>query len=594
MCIRRNNHYVPRWYQKLFLSNKTDQLYYLDLSPDKILLPNGQEKNYNTCKKQAPSISFCEQDLYTTFFGEVINDEIEEKLFGKIDDIGLKAVNAFIHGNASDRIENFSNLMLYLDAQKLRTPKGLAWIKKNYISLDQNRLMHEMQALRTINCTLWAEGVKEIVSAEHSEIKFIISDHPITIYNYACPPNMEKCFYPDDPSIKYKASQTIFALDMNHCLILTNYEYAEKPQEVDPLEYRTNATFFRQSIVNAEKIIRERMLNDEDVKKINYIIKSRARKYIAGRKNALYPENDVKCNWSDLKELLLPQKHHIWQFGGEMYIGYEDGTTKYQDAFGRANPQPKQDYFHLEKKAPKKLKSGDLCGCGSGKQYGSCCRNKKEYERPSWRLKSIRERNIDFCIGIENILGLSKGKTWDDIRREFNDEHVKQIHELYGFLWPLDTDIISLLPKSDKALRALYIGCIDPRLINMFAISSTLYFDEVILQSPFFHPLSMNPDFSPVHNPYQHKDQTLKNILLFFTLFPFIQEGYINFIPDPCIFNQHLRQQMLEMATSRAKFINTDKKDREVFDILNKDDFERLLSSMPRESLKLQLNPLNN
>lgn len=589
MCIRRNNHYVPRWYQKLFLSNKTDQLYYLDLSPDKILLPNGQEKNYNSCKKQAPSTSFCEQDLYTTFFGEIINDEIEEKLFGKIDDIGLQAVNAFIHGDASDRIENFSNLMLYLDAQKLRTPKGLDWIKKHYTNPTQNRLMREMQALRTINCTLWAEGVKEIVSAEHSETKFIISDHPITIYNYACPPSMEKCFYPDDPSIKYKASQTIFALDMNHCLILTNYEYTEKPQEVDPLEYRTNATPFRQSVVNAETIIRGRSLNDEDVKKINYIIKSRARKYIAGRKNALYPENDVTCTWSDLKELLLPQKHQIWQFGGEMYIGYEDGTTQYQDAFGRSSPQPKQDYFHLQKKMPKKLSSGDLCGCGSGKQYGSCCRSKKEHERPTWRLKSIRERNIDFCIGIENILGFSKGKTWDDIRREFNDEHVRQIHELYGFLWPLDTDIISLLPKSDKALRALYIGYIDPRLINMFAISSTLYFDEVILQSPFFHPLIMNSDFSPVHNPHQHKDQTLKNILLFFTLFPFIQEGYINFIPDPCIFNQHLRQQMLEMANSRAKFINIDKADREVFDILNKDDFERLLSAMPRESLKLQL-----
>lgn len=589
MSIRRINHFVPRWYQKLFLSSKNDQLYYLDLFPANITLPNGQEKKHNNCKKKAPSISFCEKDLYTTFFGNILNDEIEVKLFGEIDNIGVKAVNAFINGDASARIENFSFLLLYLDAQKLRTPKGLDWIKKYYTNLDQNSLMREMQALKTMNCTLWAEGVKEIVSAEHSEIKFIISDHPITIYNYACPPNAEQCFYPDDPSIKYKASQTIFALDMNHCLILTNYEYAKDPKDVNPLEYRTNATYFRQSLVNTEKIIRVRSFNDEDVKKINYIIKSRAKKYIAGRKNALYPENDVCCSWSNLSALLLPPKNEVWQFGGEMYIGFGDGSTKYQDAFGRNNPQPKKDYFNLQKKVPKKINFTDLCGCGSGKQFGLCCRSKKEYERPSWYLKSIRERNIDFCFGIENILGLSKGKDWDDIRKEFNDEHVKQIHELYGFLWPIDTDIMSLLPKSDKVLRALYIGHIDPRLINIFAINSTLYFDEVIIQSPFFHPQNLKPDFNPIHNPQQYKEQTLKNIFLFFTLYPFIQRGYINLIPDPCTFIPNLHQQILDMANTRANFLSIDNKDSEILDILYKDDFERIYSALPRESLKSHL-----
>lgn len=589
MCIRRNNHYVPCWYQKLFLSDKNDQLNYLDLSPKKIMLSNGKEKEHNSCKKKAPATSFCEKDLYTTFLGELINDEIEVELFGKIDEIGLKAVNAFATGDTSDRITNFSNLMLYLDAQKIRTPKGLDWIRKHYTDLDQNRLMHEMQAVRTMNCTLWAEGVKEIVSAEHSEIKFIISDHPVTIYNYACPPNTEKCSYPEDPSVQYKASQTIYVLDMNHCLILTNYEYAEKPKEVNPLEYRTNAALFRQSIVNTEKIIRVRIFSNEDVKKINYIIKSRARKYIAGRDTELYPENDIKCSWCDLQELLLPPKNELWKFGGEMYIGFKDGTTQYQDAFGRSTPAPEKDYFNLQKKIKNKISSSDFCGCGSGKQYGACCRSKKEYERPSWCLKSIRERNIDFCIGIDNILGLSKGKDLDDIRREFSNEHVKKIHELYGFLWPIDTDIISLLPKSDKALRALYIGCVDPRLISMFAINSTLYFDEVIIQSPFLHPQNTKPDFSPIHNPHQYKDQTLKNILLFFTLFPFIQKGYINFIPDPCIFNPHLRQQMSEMAKSRNSKVTIDEKDVDILELLEKDDLQRLLSSLPRESLKLKL-----
>lgn len=589
MCKRRNNHYVPRWYQKLFLLDKRDQLNYLDLYPEKIKLSNGKEKTLNSCRLKPPSKSFCERDLYTTFLGNLINDEIEVELFGGIDKIGLRAVNAFTNGDAGDRIKNFSNLMLYLDAQKLRTPKGLDWIRKHYSGLDQNSLMYEMQAVRTINCTLWSEGVKEIVSAKDSEIKFIISDHPITIYNYACPPDSEKCSYPDDPSIKYKASQTIFVLDMNNCLILTNYEYAEKPEKVNPIEYRTNANFFRQSFVNSEKIIRARTFNDEDVKKINYIIKSRAKKYIAGREKELHPENDIKCSWSDLKDILLPPKYQLGQFGGEMFMGFEDGTTQYQDAFGRSTPTPKKDYFNLHKKVNNKIRSTDFCGCGSGKKYRKCCRNKKEYERPSWSLKSIRERNIDFYIGIENILELYNGKSWEDVRKEFSNEHVKKIYKLYGFLWPTDTDIISLLPKSDKTLRALYTGLIDPRCISMFAINATLYFEEVVIQSPFLHPQNMRPDYNPVLNPNQFKDQTLKNILLFFTLYPFIKKGYINFIPDPCIFNKHLFQQMSAMAKSRVNLVSIDKKEIDLFETLEKDDFQRLLSSLPRESLKSKL-----
>ena len=123
----------------------------------------------------------------------------------------------------------------------------------------------------------------------------------------------------------------------------------------------------------------------------------------------------------------------------------------------------------------------------------------------------------------------------------------------------------------------------------MFAINSTLYFEEVIIQSPFLHPQNTAPDYSPILNPHQYKDQTLKNIMLVFTLYPFIKKGYINFIPDPCIFNPHLRQQMSEMAKSRVNLVSIDKKDIDILETLAKDDLQRLLSSLPRESLKSKL-----
>ena len=44
-----------------------------------------------------------------------------------------------------------------------------------------------------MHCTIWTEGVREIVSAEDSDVKFIISDHPVTIYNHAAPPDSSMC-----------------------------------------------------------------------------------------------------------------------------------------------------------------------------------------------------------------------------------------------------------------------------------------------------------------------------------------------------------------------------------------------------------------
>ena len=64
-----------------------------------------------------------------------------------------------------------------------------AGLAKGSISYDSSeRLMFEMQGIRMMHCTIWSEGVREIVSAEDADVKFIISDHPVTIYNYAAPP----------------------------------------------------------------------------------------------------------------------------------------------------------------------------------------------------------------------------------------------------------------------------------------------------------------------------------------------------------------------------------------------------------------------
>lgn len=585
MSKTRNNHYVPEWYQKGFLLAPATKLHYLDLEPDKKQLPDGRVITMNNYRPWPPSKCFVQRDLYTTFFGSYINDEIERYLFDKIDDAGSRAVRAFIHGDASKCHKYFSEFFAYIDAQKIRTPKGLNWIRKKYYDLDQVQLMIEMQSIRNMNCTIWTEGVREIVSTNDSSVKFILSDHPVTIYNHACSPETEYSTYPDDPPIAFKGTQTIFPLNLDYCLILTNYEYAKDPENEDPIINRTNARNFSNSLVRTDSFIRSRKLNEQDVEKINFIIKARAHRYIAAsEKEWLYPERNVKLNWSQLRPVLLPPKHELFHYGGEMYVGYEDGTTYYQDAFGRTTGDPR----HLKKPKRKgKIGANDLCICGSGKKYKKCCRDIDPSERPSSTKLSIRERNLLFCKIISNILGLSKGKTWDDVRAELSNDQVKDIHEAFGSLWPIDTNIVELLPKPDKNnLRALYTGIIDPRVITKFATSLTLYFDEIIILNPFINPSSVKPAYSPVHSPHQFKQETLKNVLLLMELIPFIETGYINFIPDPCVFNWDLRKQIWDMAQDRLKNHVMDDEHVKQMKELNHNDFERIQYAFPEKTVR--------
>ena len=47
MGITRQNHYVPEWHQKRFLSSEKSAFYYLNLFPPVIDLPNEKKKKLN-------------------------------------------------------------------------------------------------------------------------------------------------------------------------------------------------------------------------------------------------------------------------------------------------------------------------------------------------------------------------------------------------------------------------------------------------------------------------------------------------------------------------------------------------------------------
>ena len=587
----RNNHYVPEWHQKAFLGSD-EQLTYLDLDPPSILkpdgspvlLPSGETKKHNSVWRTVPSRCFKQKDLYTTVFGSEVNVDVEKYLFGEIDTRGAKAVLGYTLGGDQNYHNYFRDFYEYISLQKLRTLKGLGWIRSKYSNLGQVDLMIEMQALSQINISIWMSGVREIVSASKSETKFIVTDHPVTVYNRAAGPDSELCQGFDDPEVALLGSQTVFPLSSEHCLILTNLEYAQNPNDVDCLRNRTNPRNHSQAMVHTLSMIRTRDLTENEVQKVNLVLKRRASRFIAATNRAdLYPENSVVADWESLHQVLLPPKNQLYGFGREMYVGYEDGSTYYQDALGRTA----KNSDHLRKESYQPLPD-DFCSCGSGKKYKRCCMNAND--RPTSELLSIRERTLTFVNGVESILGLNDGREWQEVQRTLSGENIKEIHELYGVLWPPDTHLADLLPKpNSEVTRLLYCGIVDPRVIQRNVVSLCLHFDEVLVVNPFANPEGRSPEYNPLESPDKFKQDTLRNVFLLMQLSPLVQAGYVTLIPDPCDFDYQLRRQMMLFAESRRSSISFSEEEQSQFEELMMDDFRRSWTGIPDDGLRVQI-----
>lgn len=553
MAITRDNHFVPIWYQKGFLEPGKSTLAYLDLDPLTKDLGDGRIIRGRSLFEHAPlRRCFFGTDLYSTLFGTEVKDDIERQLFGHVDTRGAHAVRAFEGADPVAWHEHFTTFFEYIDIQKLRTPKGLAWLKAQYPSLNQNDLMREMMGIRRLHTTIWSQCVREVVSAEDSDVKFIVTDHPVTIYNHALPPEAPECSFPNDPGIALKASQTLFPLSRNYCLILTNLEYANNPSTA-PTEKRTFARSFRSSMVRTDKIIRCRRLTNLEVSKVNRVLKARARRYVAaGRKEWLQPEELVSGLWAEIAPMLLPPRDQLWEFGGEMFIGHKDGSVYYQDAFGRTEKQSDA----LKKVPPAdKLAPRAPCGCGSGRPYRFCCQSRPAKLRPVWTERSIRERNLFFHSRLVSILQLDQGKDWLAVRRELTEEQIREVYLLHEALWPLETDLLSLLPKPDGRPRAVYTGSLHPQSLSEFAMGASAYFGELLVQNPFVHAGTTAQKFRPTEQPRAYHLEFLKCVALFLDVMPLIDAGLINLFPDPWNFDDNLRRQTLAMAKARASKI---------------------------------------
>lgn len=336
----RRNHYIPEWYQKRFIraEQRDNELYYLDLTPGSWVDPRGVVHRNKALKHQGFKHCFAEWDLYTRTFGEARSTEIEQIFFGKIDSDGKRAVEYFTDfAHPSVDGDAFQALMMYMSTQKLRTPKGLGWLGDQIRTTDQRRILHAMIELRQLHCAIWAECVWLIADASQSETKFIISDHPVTVYNRACGPKSVWCRGNRDPDIWLNGTHTLFPLSLEKILILTNLSWVRNPYQKET-GARPNPNPFRSAIFKFTDIQTLRHLSEQEVREINFIIKSRARRYLASaEEHWLYPEQHVsKSDWHNYGGgyLLMPDPRAV-HLGGEIRWGNMDGTYGATDEYGR-------------------------------------------------------------------------------------------------------------------------------------------------------------------------------------------------------------------------------------------------------------------
>ena len=343
----RVHHYVPQWYQKRFLKTDQSRFHYLDLHPETVSKDGVHRHRRRNLLRWGPVCCFCADELYTVKFGHWLSDEIERRFFGAIDSQGRESVRAIadFEGLSRSSGKGLDFLPQYMDAQRMRTPRGLERFQSLTDIRDRNQTLFVMQRLFQLHTTMWTEGVWEIVRARESPTKFIVTDEPVTFFNSEAFPESKVGKYPGDVGLDKIGTRTLFPLGIDSCLLITHVQLVRNPWS-NLSASRLNARAYQDAMMNLLDIQFGRELTEDEVLRINLIMKRRATRYVAAAEEEwLHPEKYVSIqHWSKLDDdwFLFP---HLWKvtFGGGIVAGFSGGRSWAADEYGHHPGDPNYD-----------------------------------------------------------------------------------------------------------------------------------------------------------------------------------------------------------------------------------------------------------
>src|SRR6266508_6516333 len=149
-----------------------------------------------------------------------------------------------------------------------------------------------------------------------------------------------------------------------------------------------------------------------------------------------------------------------------------------------------------------RAKRNDPCPCGSGMKYKRCHMKAAQDVESSARGQEVGldDKNRALLSEVADILGITRGKTWDEVRAELSADQVRGIYEVVGQLWPPGTDPVEALPEPSSSLRAVYMGDITPRAMTENVTRLGFYADELLIFNPFRSPHTFSPEYDPTRH----------------------------------------------------------------------------------------------
>jgi SEC-C motif len=233
--------------------------------------------------------------------------------------------------------------------------------------------------------------------------------------------------------------------------------------------------------------------------------------------------------------------------------------------------------------ASMKFPRNSPCPCGSGRKYKHCHLGKPF---KGGRDLSLHGRNLILLNAARDIFGLSRGRSWVDVKKNISGEQIRELYSVQADLWPPGTDWAALMPRpGDGTLRALYLGDIRPELVLRNIIRFSLYSDTIFVIDPFVNPHIVRPKYNPIDTPNKHKADTLKLIYFLSAVAPWIESEMLYLIPDPGDLNLDLKWETMRLAQARGRDKNVDERDLEDARTYLLEQRMRALFTLPDEKL---------